>query len=267
MSVFSKLFGLCNDDDDEPRHDAPPPAPKVIPPDFLFGFFYCDMPQIAETASFVNYCHIPYTAPAGIEMAIAAAAAGKRVILSVEDCGFTARRYIGGADAKRNLFSVLSALGGALGSVIALYTIDEPNIGLSIPEQDLTSFCDDCRFVFNRPLAVIYSGNNGERPAIYSHDWVGIDDYGKGIGVIQQYDRLNLRPYQRTIYVPLVAELGSDQRQYPQPWLDAVDERCVAIAAFDYCGFDGKPNGLRDGPDDLKLAWAEAGKRFGTPAG
>lgn len=236
-----------------------------------FGFFYADAAQFAQTAGWVTYTHIAHGpadyGPMFIDMAIAAG--HTRLVITAGFCGFVkfgnGLVYRGKLDSRNALRAWLALLQDKdqLRYVIGVYTWDEPNLPEGrISDADLKSFCADVRavcaeFDIYPGLWTIYAGGNDDRPALGDHDVIGIDDYGRGIGVLEAYRRLGLTRGQSSVLVPQTMNMDNRGPQWPDAWVQAAmdDDRCLGIMAFDQMG-------LRECAADVQQAWAGAGREF-----
>lgn len=124
--------------------------------------------------------------------------AGKPVILSLPEAYQS-------PEAVRAYFTLLQGL-GLLEQVAYLYPEDEPDLRRSEDEIVLasaTAKAISSEFGIAPKLAVIYAGAN-DFPGLASFDLVGMDDYGKGVNVLRDFDALRsfLNPSQRMMLVP-----------------------------------------------------------------
>jgi hypothetical protein len=170
----------------------------------------------------------------------------------------------------KQLFDKLNQL-NLLGSIIAIYPVDEPelhSIGseqVVLCNQAMRQLMSQYPALDNAVLAVIYSGQK-KYPGIETYDWIGIDDYDKKEEVLgEPYKHLTaaMRPEQRIILVPG----GCDRwRQDPTKFADfAINNQQVKMVV----GFiwidnaapqDGALAGIRsNGMRDLYVA---AGKKL-----
>lgn len=208
---------------------TPPPTPPPVPADLLFGYFYTA--PAAETADHVNVIMINDGGPASAwdiimqrmidDMQAAVAAGINRFVLSIgiflwdqtpnppylDRCRLRPTAYGDLAAWRAQLDSL-----GLLDKVVALYPIDEPELH-DLDNAYLTPVLNDIRAIWPGPkLGVIY-GDSRHYPGITSYDWVGIDDYGAGAGVLNELPMIS--PAQRYILVP---GGGNPWRQDPQPF-------------------------------------------------
>lgn len=243
--------------------------------ELLYGFFYSDFEQMAETRGWTNYVHIAHNDQYGLNLMAEAVKQGfTNLILTVGSFGFEGQRYRGSLDARarlRDFFSrVKTADPAILECVLGLYTCDEPNGPTPISGSDLTAFCADIRAVAaeygldHAGLWIIYGGRagagNSDRPGLAAHDVIGIDDYGLGMGVLEQYRALDLRDDQRVVCVPQCAVMDGRGPDDPMPWLNAAVEnkQCIGIMAFDWVGYpDGA--GLRGASQESINLWRAVG--------
>lgn len=130
---------------------------------------------------------------------------------------------------------------GLADMVAAFYPIDEPGeYGLS--DAIVTQANKDIRLVMEEfselatvPLAVIYSGRS--QPGLTSYDWIGLDDYNQGAGVLT-----NWYPYllslmtekQKLILVP-----GAAFGQDPTPFYEYAMSEPKVAAILSFIWFDG----------------------------
>ena len=122
------------------------------------------------------------------------------------------RVYLGDAIATANCKTFFDALkaAGLLTMLKALYPIDEPEI-VNIPSSQVVACNTNLRKVMalypelaDSKLAVTYSGRQDFR-GIETYDWIGVDDYDKGVGILFTiYPNLlnNMTAEQRLILVP-----------------------------------------------------------------
>lgn len=163
---------------------------------------------------------------------------GMRTMLTVQDQIWDGNQIrLDAADRLRSLFN---ALQDVLHQVVALYVIDEPD-GRNCTHHDVMSACVLLRQVaLDYPalagvkLAVTYS-YKGTLPGIDALDWVGLDDYGKGSGVLIGREWLqmmsHLRPDQRCYVVPGGA---NPWRQNPEAFrrYAHATPQCIGIMPF-----------------------------------
>lgn len=147
------------------------------------------------------------------ELTIAAAKqAGKPAILYLPEA-------YDSPEAVRALFVSLRGL-GLLDQVAFLYPDDEPDLRRTEAEvlrANATARAVAAEFGIAPRLAVIFAGAN-DFPGLASFDLIGMDDYGKGIGVLADFDHLRtlLQPHQRMMLVPG----GADPwRHDPAPYM------------------------------------------------
>lgn len=129
---------------------------------------------------------------------------------------------------------------GVLGNVVALYMIDEPD-GKGCAAGDVLAACALARQVAERfpelagvKLACTYSYKR-ILPGIEGMDWVGLDDYGAGSGVLigDAWSQLmaRLRPDQRCYVVPGGAAPWHQDPEAFRRWAHATPQ-CMGIMAF-----------------------------------
>lgn len=262
--------------------NSPPVSDRAIPVGparrgLLFGYYYSDGQQVAETADHTNLLHVAsggdWSTPEGRQGVISAAldrlreckAAGLSAVVTMDFCGFAAvgdrRVYLGHEPARVEATNFLAQIrtAGLLEQVVALYTIDEPERESDVPAADLSAFCAVLRSLSPLPLAICY-GDGRDYRAIGSHDWIGRDAYGESVyALTEPYDDLvsRLRPDQRTILFPGCASPWHEQ---PGPWYEFAnaDPRVVWLAPFNWLGWGNEP-GLRHNPA-LQVAYRAIGK-------
>jgi hypothetical protein len=240
-----------------------PPPPRA---GIEFGYFGVDGAQVSETAAHVTFVHTPdwgdwdnaadreRIAQQTIAYLQEAQARGVRnAWLSVGFLVFdNAFHYRGSAELVA-FKARIEALG--LGPmVVALYPVDEPELH-GITSASLTAALADIRVAWPGPkLAVIY-GDHGSYPALDAYDWIGKDDYGRGIPVI------GVRPDQRVIVVPGGTDPWRDDPESFYAYATA-NTNVVAIIAFVWFDhFGGTANrGIRS--NGLSSAYCDVGMRI-----
>lgn len=174
-------------------------------------------------------------------------------------------------DSVRLVFQSLSVQ-GLLTGIAALYPIDEPDVNGKSNAEVLAANAMLRRVMADFPalrdtkLSVIY-GAGSNRPGIASYDWVGMDAYGEGCGVLAaSYASLKaiLRPGQRLMVVPG----GADPwKQHPGCFLARAQEDPQVVAVVSFIWFDSwdditKPDGAKGiRSNGMAPIYTEAGKR------
>lgn len=230
----------------------PPPVIAPSRKGLYFGYFGDNDGQIDETADHTNILFEPFW-DGGVPGAVARMQRAQQpTILAIDKQLFTTdspRQYLGSTEAKLRLVELCDTLlaAGVLKYVVAFYVIDEPDIPeVNIPTDILKLACLDCRQVAqlyaelqNVKLAVTY-GRSDYR-AVGAFDWVGLDNYGAGAGVLSQFDnlRMQLSAEQRVILIPG----GADPwKQDPLPFYEYAQTvpQVVLLLPFiwiDYYGY------------------------------
>lgn len=219
------------------------PPPRVQP--LYFGYYGTDQGQIATTVPAVNLVDCQdfasYGDPAGIawektqliECLQQAKADGVKVaVLGVGFLLYDAHfKYLGPSALAQ--FKLELDAADLTGMVTALYPLDEPDIHHQSDAQ-MTQVFRDCKAVFPQSkIAVIYS-NSGRTPGIAEADWVGMDDYSRGAGVLGELP--SIRADQQYLLVPGGA---NPWRQDPGPFYQFALQNAdvVGIVAFLYEDF------------------------------
>lgn len=248
--------------------DPTPIVPVVLHtlrPDVLFCYFGLVSEQVREIAAHVNAVHLPDwgdwdTAGADIEARIVAqlheaqANGISRAIVCTGFLTFTTNHQYRGTAALMAFRQRLDAA-GLLPMVIGLYPLDEPDVsGLS--DALVTQAVNETRAAWPGPKIGVIYGTHGT-PGIGAYDWVGMDDYGAGAGVLQRLP--SIRADQRWIVVPG----GADPwKQDPAPFVDFANSHPQVAVFMPFCWFDGyggTPNaGIRSNGMALRYAAASA---------
>lgn len=151
------------------------------------------------------------------------------------------RRYLGKAAADANCRTFFDALqhAGLLGMVKALYPADEPERDANIPADQIIQCNTNLRALAKAypelsgvKIAVIY-GDGHDYRGIVSYDWIGVDAYQYGAGILT------------SIYPGLLAQMSTNQKLILvpggadpwhadiQPFYDyALSNRVALIAPF-----------------------------------
>lgn len=218
---------------------GPVPPNNIMRTDpIFFGYFGSCLTCLAETQDHINILF--ETGWDGLQAEIDDMGRARLPVILATPTGAS-------ADELRQLFTALRNA-NVLQYVIALYPQDEPDIaGLS--EAAVIAIALNAKAVAATfveldgvKLAVIY-GQNGF-PGIAAFDWVGIDNYADGAGILGgAYMDLKsrLRPDQRTVIVPGGA---SPWRVLPGPFYDRLqsDPQTILLLPFlwrDYGGGQG----------------------------
>lgn len=269
-----------------PPIDDTKPERKRRLAELELGFFWSDEGQMAQTAGWVTFTHIPTIIMEwkdesfGFQLLRAARAAGHtRFVIGLGEFAFAKqgrnRVYIGPALLRSNLRTFMGYLkGGTYGnfadSTIAWLAPDEPNLNdantAPIAEGALDNYIDDVDAVSRDllgktlPQWCIYAGGNGYRPCLARFAKVCVDDYGKGLGVVADSEAMN-RPH---LLIPQVVTMDGRGPEWPDPWIEAAinSPQCGGIFAFDYVGAEGRYPGLRDAGQDVRDAWVNAGREI-----
>ena len=217
-----------------------PPEPAALRTDLEFWYYGIQPGELDAIADHVTLVHESLWF-GGVPAAIASMRRhGMRTMITVQDHLFDgAALRTDAGERLRGLLRELAAA-GVLQQVVALYLIDEPD-GRGCTDGDVLSACQIARRVANEfavldgvKLAVTYSYKR-TLPGISGLDWVGLDDYGLGSGVLISdawLELLNaLKPHQRCFVVPG----GADPwRQHPEAfrrWAHSAPQ-CMGIMAF-----------------------------------
>jgi hypothetical protein len=234
-----------------PIINEPPPV-QVERTDLLFGYFGVDGPQIAETADHVNVLHVPDWGPWAdpavrtfigdrmiAQMQEADARGIKKFVVMVGVFVFdtspngTHDRYTyRGIDELLAFKNKLAAL-GLLDNVVALYPVDEPELH-DLSDAALTFALAQIRAVWPEAKLAVCYGDTGRYPALAAYDWIGIDNYGAGAGVLNQLPAL--RPGQHHIVVPGASE---PWKHDPAPFMAYANAHPEVVWVMPFVWFDG----------------------------
>lgn len=217
-----------------------PPAPAALRHDLEFWYYGIQPGELDQIVDDVTLVHESMWF-GGVEAAIASMQRhGMRTMVTVQEQVFDgAAVRADAADRLRGLFAAFERA-GVLQQVVALYLIDEPD-GRSCTDDDVLRACRIARAVALEfpalagvKLAVTYSYKR-TLPGISGLDWVGLDDYGIGSGVLisSEWRELlaRLEPHQRCYVVPGGA---SPWRQDPEAfrrWAHSTPQ-CMGVMAF-----------------------------------
>jgi len=217
-----------------------PPEPAALRTDLEFWYYGIQPGEHDAVAGHVTMIHESgwYVDAQGI--ATSMRSHGMRTMLTVQEALWDGNRVHD--DAAGRLHALFDTLrdAGVLHQVVALYVIDEPD-GRNCSHEDVVRACVLLRQVaLDYPalagvkLAVTYS-YKGTLPGIDALDWVGLDDYGLGSGVLvsKQWRQMmsRLRMDQRCFVVPG----GADPwRQDPEAFRRYAHStpQCVGIMPF-----------------------------------
>lgn len=217
-----------------------PPEPAALRTDLEFWYYGIQPGEHDAVAGHVTMIHESgwYVDAQGI--ATSMRSHGMRTMLTVQEALWDGNRVHD--DAAGRLHALFDTLrdAGVLHQVVALYVIDEPD-GRNCSHEEVVRACVLLRQVaLDYPalagvkLAVTYS-YKGTLPGIDALDWVGLDDYGLGSGVLvsKQWRQMmsRLRMDQRCFVVPG----GADPwRQGPEAFRRYAHStpQCVGIMPF-----------------------------------
>lgn len=224
----------------ELRRRYMPDEPETLRHDLEFWYYGIQPGELHAIRDHVTLIHESMWF-GGVQAAIASMRAhGMRTMLTVQEQLFDGA--VLRADADVRLRALLQALAdaGVLHQVIALYLIDEPD-GRGCSDDAVLRACGIARIVSsefaelrNAKLAVTYSYKR-TLPGIDGLDWVGLDDYGLGSGVLisdawrELLDRL--KPHQRCYVVPGGANPWKQHPEAFRRWAHSAPH-CMGIMAF-----------------------------------
>lgn len=235
LAVVSCGGGGGGDGNNHPGGGNQDPPPTVRTGPAYFGYFGSCLTCLAETQDHVNILF--ETGWDGLQAEIDDMSRARLPVILATPTGAS-------ADELRALFTELRNA-NVLQYVIALYPQDEPD-QLGLTEETVRVIASMVRGVaveFSElegvRLAVIY-GQNGF-PGIAAFDWVGIDNYGDGAGILgADYDNLKSRigPAQRVILIPGGA---SPWKTDPGPFYDRLqsDPQTILLLPFIWRDIDG----------------------------
>lgn len=213
---------------------TPPPPPTPVPtrPGVLFGYFDSDSSQAAATVDHCNVFmisgdggqanHAAILARMTADMTAAAAVGYTKFVLPIDIFLWDTTPnppYLERCRLRPTGIAELVAWRDAqepslIAKVVCLYPIDEPELH-DLNTVYLGPVLDQVRAAWPGPkLGVIY-GDSHNYPAIGGYDWVGVDNYGAGAGVLN--DLPMITGTQQYILVPGGA---NPWRQDPQPFYD-----------------------------------------------
>lgn len=247
-----------------------PPAATQQRTDLFFGYYVTDE-TVSQVADHVNIVH---ESGASLQQTIADMQAGRKpTLLGVEGEMFVAldpkgERIAPNPNIEAGLTATFDALRGAgvLSQVVALYPADEPEVH-GLDDQQVTSVNTIARTVMarypelaNTKIAVTYT-SKGALPGFASYDWIGMDDYDPGAGVLVsgpwQQILARLTPSQRVFIVPGGA---SPWMQDPEAFVRYAEEtpQCVGILTFVWRDWDGHTGVANNG---MAETYRAAGRR------
>lgn len=250
--------------------DHMPPAPAALRTDLWYGYYLTFDNQAQETADHVTMVH--EGGWFGVDATIASMKAhGKPVMLDLSVHVYPdARAHPDTHDRAKAVFQKLEAA-GLLHQVVALYPIDEPEIHGGIDDAAVTWVNGEIRRaaagfpqLAGVKLAVIYT-SKGTLPGFASYDWVGMNDYGMGSGLLASaawmaiMDRL--QPHQGAFLVP---GGGDPWRQDPEAFrrYAHAEPRVVGIMPFMWAARRGQGDAPGIGTNGMAAAYRAVGLEF-----
>lgn len=223
---------------------APPATPPpAVRKDLLYGYYAVDGNQITETSNHVNVVMVPdfgdWSTPAGRDaiaqlqiqrMQEARARGIDKFILMVGFLTFTPQyEFKGSADLQAYEYQLMAL--DLKRSVVALYPLDEPDM-LGVSGATMALAYNTIRVTWPDAKIMVIYGDHAT-PGRDAADWVGIDEYGKGEGVLRDLPAISAQ--QNWVLVPG----GSNPwRNDPAPFEAFADTHPQVVAIVPFVWFD-----------------------------